>query len=102
MSKPFLSQKPTTIAPIYNTLFKNRVEDFYLKYAPQYLNRIPYILEAYQENPHLLFGDLDHNYQTHESNGMEKYYWNNEPYQYKKIRIKVAEEYIFRCLGEKY
>lgn len=80
---------------------KDRLENFYLQKAPYLLSRIPYILEAYQESPDYLFGDLDRNFKTNYSTKREKKIWKKENLFKKKIRVKLAQDYIYRSLSDK-
>ena len=82
-------------------MYQDRLYIFYLKNAPQFIPRIPYILDAYQENLDYLFGDLDHNFNTHESTKIEKKKWKKEDPIRKNIRINVAQSYIYRNLDIK-
>ena len=96
ITKPFLS----ILNPYYyqSHHFKTRLETFYYKHSPHYISRIPLIIEAYQDQPHLLFGDLDHNYQTHASTRRERRLWKQEPIHQKRVRVQVAQDYIYRQL----
>lgn len=75
-----------------------RLQVFLEKHSPHLLYRIPYILEAYNDFPLYLFGDLDNNYNTNESTFLEKNFWNNEPIFNKKIRVRVTQDYIYRSI----
>ena len=91
--------KETTPFIYYNNFYlKKRLELFYLKYNPLFLYRIPIILEAYQEHPNLIFGDLDFNYNTKCSNKLEKKLWEKENKLQKQIRVRVARDYIYKSL----
>jgi len=94
--QPFLSTKHSTY--FYSPQFRNRLENFYHTHSPHLISRIHIILEAYQDQPQFLFGDLDHNYHTHASTRWERYLWKREPLPQKHIRVKVAQDYIYRQL----
>jgi len=79
---------------------EERLEKFFHAQAPHYKSRIPIIMDAYREWPMLLFGDLDHNYGTDFSRPVEKDVWNNEAIDRKRIRVQVAQDYIYRAMNK--
>jgi len=80
---------------------EERLEKFFHANAPHYKSRIPVIMDAYREWPMLLFGDLDHNYGTDFSRPAEKDVWDKEDLERKRIRVQVAQDYIYCAMNEK-
>lgn len=60
-AKETLLDKPSII---YDYQFQERLINYFKKYSIHCLDRVPIILEAYQEHPDFLFGDLDLNYHS--------------------------------------
>ena len=79
---------------------EHRLEKFFDDQAPHYKARIPIIMDAYREWPLLLFGDLDHNYGTDFSRPIEKDAWNNEDIDRKRVRVQVAQDYIYCSMDQ--
>jgi len=81
-------------------LLQPRLEKFFDMHAPHYKSRIPFIIDAYREWPLLLFGDLDHNYNTSASTQIEKRAWREEGVERKRVRVQVAQDYIYSSMQE--
>lgn len=81
-----------------NYLLEERLFYFYRVNCPELIYRIPIIIEAYRESPNYLFGDLDNNYGTNMSTKLEKKMWNKENIETKRVRVRVAQHYIYRSL----
>jgi hypothetical protein len=79
---------------------EQRLEQFFDANAPHYKSRIPVIIDAYREWPVLLFGDLDHNYNTDYSTDTEKTAWAKEDLDRKHLRVQVAQDYIYCALSK--
>merc|ERR1719424_289264 len=76
-------------------ILEQRLADFYKQWAPDLVDRVPMILDAYREWPLLLFPDIDAVYNTHESLAIEQRVWEKEPSKRREIRVKVAQDYIY-------
>jgi hypothetical protein len=72
-----------------------RLSAFYDKHAPELVDRVPIILDAYREWPLMMFPDIDAVYGTNTSLPAELEVWRREPESRRHVRVKVAQDYIY-------